>query len=147
MSDSTPSGETVTTTTSEVAGAWFARLGAGDIEKALALCSGDVEFINYKPLEGYNTAMPWIGTFHGREATRASFERYVSVADVKLEELVSLTVEDDRAVGVVHEVAEVRATGKTFEIEFIQMLTVRAGKIVRWKSYTDPSPILKALAS
>jgi ketosteroid isomerase-like protein len=39
----------------------------------------------------------------------------------------------------------VKATGKAFEIEFVQWLKVRNGKIVRWKSYTDPSEIIRAM--
>ena len=39
----------------------------------------------------------------------------------------------------------VRATGLPYAIEFVQWLTIRDGKIVRWKSYTDPSSIERAI--
>jgi ketosteroid isomerase-like protein len=39
----------------------------------------------------------------------------------------------------------VKKTGQAFDIEFIQWLTVRGGRIVRWKSFTDPSQILRAI--
>jgi ketosteroid isomerase-like protein len=35
--------------------------------------------------------------------------------------------------------------GMNFEIEFVQWLKVGNGKIVRWKSYTDPAEIIRAL--
>jgi ketosteroid isomerase-like protein len=47
--------------------------------------------------------------------------------------------------GVLHERSTVKRTGMAFEIEFVQWLTVRDGKIVRWKSFTDPSQILRAI--
>ena len=65
--------------------------------------------------------------------------------DVRFEKLVNLGVDGDQAAGVIHEMSTVRGTGVEFEIEFVQWLTVRDGKIVRWKSYTDPSQIVRAL--
>lgn len=135
-----------TETTREVAREWFRLLGAGQVEDALELCAEDLEFENYLPVPGYNTAMPWIGTKRGRAETLASFGQFVAVAEVQREELVQLVVEGDTAIGIVHEVSRIRQTGRVFEIEFIQRLTVRDGVIQHWKSYTDPSPILRAMA-
>jgi ketosteroid isomerase-like protein len=56
-----------------------------------------------------------------------------------------LVVDGEEAAGVIHEISLVKDTGLEFEIEFIQWLTIRNGKIVRWKSYTDPSQIILAL--
>jgi uncharacterized protein len=67
------------------------------------------------------------------------------VVEPKSEELVELIVEGENAVGIVHEISVIRETGKEFEIEFVQWLKIRNGKIVRWKSYTDPSSILSAM--
>jgi uncharacterized protein len=131
--------------TREIALQWFKYVSEGDITKALELCSDDVEFINYKPVEGFNTAMPWIGTYTGRDAVLGSFEVYTSVATVKSEKLVGLLVDQDSAAGIVHEISLIKETGREFDIEFIQLLTIRDRRIVRWKSYTDPSPILEAI--
>ncbi len=135
-----------TAATLAVASAWFEHMAAGRVAEALQLCAEDIEFINYEPVPGYNTAMPWIGTKHGRAATLASFGQFVEVAEVRSEELVRLVVDGDTAVGVVHEVSTIRRTGRAFDIEFVQVLTVRDGVIVSWKSYTDPSPILQAMS-
>jgi uncharacterized protein len=131
--------------TREIARQWFQHLSEGDITQALELCSDDVEFINYKPIEGFNTAMPWIGTYIGRDAVRESFAVFASVATVKSENLVQLLADEDWAAGIVHEKSVIKQTGREFEIEFVQLLTVRDRSIVRWKSYTDPSPILEAI--
>lgn len=128
-----------------VAGRWFGALGSGQIDVAISCLAPDVEFINYTVVPGYNDIMPWIGTYHGPDAVYQSFKVFTGVADVLKEELINLAVDGESAVGVVHERSRVKATGVEFEIEFIQWLTVRNGKIVRWKSYTDPSPILRAM--
>lgn len=134
-----------TATVRAVAEGWFSALGKGDIQAALELLDPDVEFINYVPVPGYNTDMAWIGTYHGPDAVGASFGVFTQACEVRSEQLVKLVVDGDEAMGVLREVSVARNTGIEFCIEFIQQLTIRAGKIVRWRSYTDPSPILRAL--
>jgi ketosteroid isomerase-like protein len=137
--------ETELNTTRSVAEGWFRALTTGDVETALTYLAPDVEFVNYTPVPGYNDAMKWIGTHRGRDAVLRSIEVFVGQCEVLSEEVLALVVEGEEAMGVIHELSRVRATGVEFEIEFIQRLTVRDGQIVRWKSYTDPSSILRAL--
>ncbi len=135
----------VSQTTEAVARRWFDALTSGDIQTALSCLDPDVEWINYTPVPGYNTDMTWIGTYRGPEAVFNSFKTFVGLVDVKSERLVRLIVDGEEAAGVIHEQSVVKDTGVPFEIEFVQWLTIRNGKIVRWKSYTDPSQIIRAL--
>lgn len=132
-------------TTRETATGWFDALTGGDFERALGYLADDVEWINYTPVPGWNDAMPWIGTLHGKAAVKDSLGVFAGVVELGKEELVELVVDGEQAMGVLHERSTVRRTGMAFEIEFIQWLTVRDGKIVRWKSFTDPSQILRAI--
>jgi uncharacterized protein len=131
--------------TEAVARRWFSALASGDVDTALLLMADDIEFINYTPVPGYNTDMPWIGTHRGREAVVESFRSFGDLVEVEFEELVRLAVQGNEAAGVIHERSTVKTTGVDFEIEFVQWLTVEHGKITRWKSYTDPSEIIRAL--
>ena len=131
--------------TRTVAEAWFDATTHGRVQEAVALMSEDVEFINYVPVPGYNTDMPWIGTAHGPAEVLESFGVFVGTCEVREERLVALAVDGEQAMGVIRERSAARATGLEFEIEFVQWLTVRDGRIVRWKSYTDPSPIVRAI--
>lgn len=135
----------VTNATREVAQTWFDSMTSGDIDTAIGCLDPDIEFINYHPEPGFNTDMAWIGTYHGRDAALDSFKVFTSVCEVRSEELLSLVADGDEAMGVIREMSVVRETGIPFEIEFVQRLTVRNGKIVRWQSYTDPSPIIRAI--
>jgi ketosteroid isomerase-like protein len=137
--------ESTTQATRAVAERWFTALTGGDFGTALDCLADDVEWINYDPVPGYNTDMSWIGTIRGRDSVLASLRTFAGVAEVRDERLVRLSVDGTEAAGVIHETSVVRATGLPFEIEFVQWLTVRDGKIVRWKSYTDPSRIIRAL--
>jgi hypothetical protein len=135
----------LTRSTRAVAEGWVAALIAHDLDTALSLLAPDVEFINYTPIPGYNDDMRWIGTYHGREQVLASLKVFAGQCEVHDEKLVKLVVEGNEAMAVVHEISVARATGGEFEVEFIQWLTVRDGQIVRWKSFTDPSSIVRAL--
>jgi ketosteroid isomerase-like protein len=144
MTDTSVSAET---STEAVARRWFTALTTGDFPTAFACLDDDVEWINYTPVEGFNTAMAWIGTYHGPAAVQETLQTFVSLVDVRKEELVDLVVSGDEAAGIVHEQSTVKATGLDFEIEFVQWLRIRNGKIVRWKSYTDPSQIIRAFGA
>jgi uncharacterized protein len=131
--------------TRDVAERWFTALTGRDMATALSCLSPDVEWINYTTVAGYNDVMPWIGTYHGPDAVLASFKTFISVCDPQDERLVKLAVDGEEAAGVIAERGVVRVTGIPYAIEFIQWLTIRDGKIVRWKSYTDPSSIQRAI--
>ena len=129
----------------ETAEAWFEAMSAGDADGLYNLLASDVEWINYEPVNGFNTAMSWIGTYHGRDAVMESYAKFLNVAQVESEELIRLVVEGVDAIGIVKERSRVRQTDEEFAIEFVQHLTIKRGKIVKWKSYTDPSQIIRAL--
>jgi ketosteroid isomerase-like protein len=131
--------------TYQVAKTWFDALKRGDGEIIASCLDENVEFINYTVIPGVNDIMPWIGTFHGVNEVKRSFGIFLDTVKVKFEEVVKLIVNGEDAVGVVHEISTVKATQMDFEIEFVQWLKVRNGKIVRWKSYTDPSSIILAM--
>lgn len=131
--------------TRQIAERWFGALTSGQIETALSCLDQNIEWVNYRIEPEYNDLMPWIGTYKGIDAVLDTFKIFGSLVQVRKEELMKLVVEGEEAAGVIHEVSLVKDTGLEFEIEFIQWLTIRDGKIIRWKSYTDPSPIVRAL--
>ncbi|MDJ0596981.1 MAG: ankyrin repeat domain-containing protein [Pleurocapsa sp. MO_226.B13] len=131
--------------TDEIARKWFDALTHGNLEAAIDCLADDVEWINYTIVPGFNDIMPWIGTYYGIEQVVETFKIFTGLVEVKIEELLELVVEGENAAGVIHERSLVKATGLEFEIQFVQWLTIRNGKIVRWKSYTDPSSIIAAM--
>jgi len=136
----------VTAATRETALRWYTAQAGGDVETLMDCLAPDIEFINYNVVPGWNDAMPWIGTFKGFDATVASFKTFIDTCEPQEEQLLRLVCQGEQAAGVVHEISRVRTTDQLFEIEFVQWMVVRGGKIVRWKSYTDPATILRAIA-
>ena len=131
--------------TNEIARKWFNAQTSGNFETAINCLADDIEWINYTVVPGFNDIMPWIGTYYGIEKVVETFKIFTGLVEVKVEELLELAIDGENAVGVIHEQSLVKATGLEFDIQFVQWLTIRNGKIVRWKSYTDPSAIIAAM--
>ncbi len=123
---------------------WFSALDRGDIDAAMGLLAPDVEWVNLPKVPGVSDIIPWLGTCHGVEEVRASFATRDAVAEVQLFKPGKQVVQGDQAFGTVHDVTRIKSTGAEFDIEFATWLQIRDGKIVKWKSYCDPSPIVAA---
>lgn len=130
--------------TKEVAQRWFDALDSGDMQTALSCLADDIEWVNLPKIPGVSDIIPWIGTAHGITEVLKQFSTRNGVVEVKVFKPVDLVVEGDVAVGTVHDISTVLATGLDFEIQFASWMTIRDGKIVKWKSYCDPSPIIAA---
>ncbi|MBW4618811.1 MAG: ankyrin repeat domain-containing protein [Cyanosarcina radialis HA8281-LM2] len=131
--------------TQRVAEKWFKALDEADYATAMGCLADDIEWINLQPVAGVSDVIPWIGTSHGVAEVTQSFQTRDRIAEVKLFKPVNLVVQGDEAFGTVHDITTVKATGLTFDITFATWMQVAGGKIVKWKSYCDPSPIIAAL--
>jgi ankyrin repeat protein len=128
----------------QIASQWFSALDRGDIDTAMNLLAPDVEWVNLPKVPGVSDIIPWLGTCHGVEEVRNSFRTRDAVAEVQLFKPGKLVVQGDQAFGTVHDISRIKSTGAQFDIEFATWMQIENGKIVKWKSYCDPSPIIAA---
>jgi ankyrin repeat protein/ketosteroid isomerase-like protein len=131
-------------TARETARRYFDALGRGDIPTAIGCLAEDVEWINLPKTPGVSDVIPWLGTCHGVKEVAESFRIRDQVVTIKEFKPLDLVVDGDIAVGTIHDHATVIATGRDFDIVFASWMTIKAGKIVHWKSYCDASPIVAA---
>jgi ketosteroid isomerase-like protein len=128
----------------EVVQNWFNALKRGDVDTALSYVDDNVEWVNMQPVKGVSDILPWIGTYHGRENFLNSVNKYYSVADVQFAQPMDFIVQGNQATARVHEKGVCKATGRAFEIDFALWMKIENGKIIWWKSFTDPSPLIAA---
>jgi uncharacterized protein len=127
-----------------VAEAWFAALDRGDIPAAVALLADDIYWENIPQVPGVSDIVPWTGTAHGIAEVGQAFATRDQVCQVIEFKPLNLVVDGNQAVGTVHDHAIIKTTGIPFDIEFASWMKIENGKIVWWKSYCDPSPIIAA---
>lgn len=128
----------------QVAEAWFAALDRGDIPAAVSLLHPDIYWENVPQVPGVSDIIPWTGTAHGIAEVGQAFATRDEVCQVIEFKPLNLVVDGNQAVGTVHDHAIIKTTGLPFDIEFASWMKIEDGKIVWWKSYCDPSPIVAA---
>lgn len=103
----------------------------GDINSVLAGMSDDVVWI----VPGDST-LPYAGTRNGK----AEWMKYLTglgTVDLKAFEPQEFLADGDKVVVFGKERYVVKATGKTVEEDWAQLMTFRDGKLVRFRSYDD----------
>ena len=131
--------------TQRVARAWFDALDRGDIPAAVTLLDDHIEWQNLSPVKGISDVVPWFGPVcHSVSEVAETFRVRDAVVSIKEFKPLNMVVQGEQAVGTIRDRAVVKATGQEFVIEFASWMTVRADKIVKWRSYCDPSPVIAA---
>jgi ketosteroid isomerase-like protein len=131
--------------TERVARAWFDALDRGDVPAAVALLDEHIEWQNLSPVKGVSDVVPWFGPIcRSIPEVTETFRVRDGVVNIKEFKPLNMVVQGEQAVGTIRDRAVVKATGQEFVIEFASWITIRGGKIVKWRSYCDPSPVIAA---
>jgi uncharacterized protein len=117
----------------------YEKFGAGDISGLLDHLAEDVE-ISIPEVEN----SPYGGIWHGREAF-VKFTELLSeteeITDFEVREFIS---QGERVVVLGRMTATVRATGRHYSTEWINLLTVKNGLITSFTSFFDTAAALRA---
>ncbi len=116
---------------------FFAALGRGDRAALLALADDDIEWI----IPGQD--WPLAGTRHGH----AGLTELLETASRSLEtstEPREFVAQGDRVLVVGFARGRIKATGKTFEDDWIFAITVRDGRLTSVREYIDTQALARA---
>jgi uncharacterized protein len=112
---------------------------AGDIERALALCSDDIEFFSNAPVD----ILPHLGHHHGKDDVRQMWktvhERYSSMRY----ELPFIAVEDDKVAVQLRAYFGKRHNGRIVQFDIAIFFALRDGKIVRIREIIDTFDLIE----
>lgn len=133
--------------TQSVANAWFSNLSQGKFEDAMNLLDDDVVWENIQPVAKVSDVAPWLGSYKGKKAVLKSFDVWAKYSKMLNMILQQLFVDGQNAIGIVHEHAQCLANSNEYDLYVATHLTIANNKIIAWKVYWDPSPLIKAYKS
>lgn len=126
----------------QIVGGFFAAFAAGEMDKALDSLAEDVRWTYHGP----DSAIPWAGTFEGRDGVAQFFEVFGSRAET-LEMTPQGMWEEDGVVFVRGiEASRVKATGKDYSVGWVHVITTADGRIATFDEYIDSGTVAAACA-
>jgi ketosteroid isomerase-like protein len=120
----------------------YGALARGDMAAAVALLTEDVRLVVPGP-PGVGVA----GTWHGHDEVQQCFRRLGESQRNEALEIQEIVADDERVVVLLHVVANVLATGKTFESDIVHFFTLNAGRIVSVRDFFDAPALADASSS
>ena len=111
----------------------YAAYGRGDIDAVLAELDDDVDWA----AEAAGTAVPWWGSFRGKEDVPRFFKEIAANLDISEFDLVSFTSNETDVVAIVHWTFTVKSTGKTASMYMQHWWRFADGRIVFFRGSED----------
>ena len=116
---------------------FFAAIGRGDLQRLLALCAEDIEWII--PGEGW----PLAGTYRGHAGLADLLQKASETMEIFTEPR-EFVAQGDRVLVVGFARGRIIATNRTFEDDWVFAITVRNGKLTNIREYIDTQALARA---
>ena len=117
----------------------YNKFGEGDIAGILAKCTDNVDWI-MPEIENASFG----GQRRGRDAVSEFFSRMDAEEEVLTFEPKEFIAQGDRVVALGKYAAQVRATGNTYESDWVHVFTVKDGKIASFQEFFDNAAATRA---
>jgi ketosteroid isomerase-like protein len=112
----------------------------GDFAAFGALLDDEIDFEIVGPRE-----IPIVGRHRGRDQVAAAVRKNFGMLEDQRPNVQSVVAQGDTVVVHGQETGRVRDTGRAYDIHWVQILTFRDGKVVRFREVFDSAPILAAM--
>lgn len=117
----------------------FEEFESGDLPHMMERFHDDAEWISPE-----SESVPFAGSFHGRREIERFFAELVASTEPVRFVATSFIAEDDKVVVTGEATWRVRATGAHYDSLWVNVFTLRDGKIIRTDAYYDSAPVEKA---
>jgi len=121
----------------------YAAFSRGDITTLLGQMTDDV---HWRPVIGTAKHVPFSGERQGKASVAEFFKRVSESEDFQQFEPREFIAQGDTVVAIGHYRAVTKATGKTFDADFVMVFTLRDGKVATFREFTDSAGINAAFA-
>jgi ketosteroid isomerase-like protein len=122
----------------------YAAFQKGDIAALLNSCDENVESLGITATGG---VLPQAGVRHGRIAVAEFFEHVAETTGFTAFKPREFVAQRDTVVAVGDYVARMTSGGQWKSSTWVMLFTVRHGKVVRFREYSDGAPIVRAYKS
>jgi hypothetical protein len=119
----------------------FAAFGRGDIPTLLGMLDPAVEWTS---VVGSRT--PTSGTRHGHDGVAEFFQQLAASIEFQQFEPREFIAQGDKVVTLGHSVGRSKATGRSFESDWVMVFTLRNGLATRFMEFADSAGINEAFA-
>lgn len=126
-------------TNKEITQAAYARFGSGDIPGLLNLFSNDIDWCT--PLID---GAPHTGMRNGIDKVREFFSALDEAENITLFEPSEFITEGDKVVVLGKIAATVKSTNRSYETDWVHIMTVRDGKITNFLEFFDSAAVTQA---
>lgn len=121
--------------------AGYRALARGDFPAFLATLDEDIELQILGP-----AAVPLVGHWRGKSVVAAAVRDNFGGLEDQRPELLSVVAQGDTVVVFAREQGRVKATGREYEMHWVQVFTCRDGRVTRVRQVFDSAPMLAALS-
>lgn len=112
----------------------------GDVSVARQLLADDVVLVSPGPKD----LVPWAGEYHGPGGVLQYYAALSQGVEITGMEAGEIIAQGDKVVVLGHHTGRVRATGKTYDLNWAQVYTVREGKVAALHVYHDTYLVAEA---
>jgi uncharacterized protein len=119
----------------------YAAFQRGDVAAIVNMCDDSIEWQGVIGTEG---VLPQSGLRRGKAAVAEFFKLVAETADFSAFEPQEFVAQGEQVVAVGHYAARMKPSGQSISTGWVMLFTIRNGKFVRFREYTDSAQIVKA---
>jgi uncharacterized protein len=119
----------------------YAAFLRGDVHAILQMVDDNVDWQGVIGTEG---VLPQAGRRHGRDQVATFFGQVAETFEFELFEPQEFVAQGDTVAALGHYRAKVRSSSRKAESAWAMVFTVRNGRIVRFREFTDSAQLVKA---
>jgi ketosteroid isomerase-like protein len=120
----------------------YSAFGKGDMPGVFDTLSPDIVW----RLVGRSVDVPYAGEFRGHVGVQKFFEGIGGAVEIKEFGPQEIIDAGDKIVALGREHSRVKATGRSYETDWVHVFHVKDGKIVRFQEFMDTGTMAKAFA-
>lgn len=121
----------------------YAAFGRGDVATALSNYAADVDWA----MPGSPDIFPYAGKRRGVEQVAQFYSTFAQTEDVELMELQDFVAQGDKVLVFGHYKGRVKSTGRSYTKDFIHAVSLREGKIIKFREYVASDDMHEAFVN